>query len=212
LGIERAAVWVKICGITSPDDVEVAVAAGADAIGINLVPGSPRVVDVDTARLLSEQVRGRVEVVGVVADLSVERACELRSELGLSFLQLHGGESPEILARLLPEAFKAVRLGDAADVRAAEQFGGDRLLVDAKVVGQLGGTGVRVDASLVRALTPGRRVILAGGLDAACVLQAIVETRPFGVDVASGVESPGRPRHKDPDRVAAFVRAARQAI
>jgi phosphoribosylanthranilate isomerase len=205
-------VWIKICGVTNPDDAELAIALGVDAIGINLVPSSPRVVDPHTARSLTAHVRGRVEVVGVMADLPVARARELRAEIGLSTLQLHGSESPEMLAELLPQAYKAVRLGDDADVEAAASFGGDRLLVDAKVAGQLGGTGIRVEARLVRALAEGRRVILAGGLDVGCVEQAIIETRPFGVDVASGVETLGQPRRKDPDKVAEFVRAARHAI
>lgn len=203
--------WIKICGITSERDAELAIEAGADAIGLNFVGSSARFVDRAAARAIARLARNRVELVGVVADLEVGAMEALRDELGLAFLQLHGDERPETLRALLPGAFKALRVGDAADVALAEHFPGARLLVDAKVAGQLGGTGQRVDPSLVRDLARSRSLILAGGLAPENVEAAIVAIGPFGVDVASGVERPGCPREKDPDRVRAFVERARNA-
>jgi len=200
-------VWVKICGVTSVEDAELVVAAGADAIGLNFVPGSPRCIDVERARAIAHACRGRAELIGVIANLAFDAARRLRDELGLTALQLHGDEPPELLAALLPAALKALRIGDASDAAAAEAFGGDRLLVDAKVQGALGGSGRSVDAELVRPLAERRRVILAGGLRPENVAERIAAVGPWGVDVASGVES--APGVKSAAAVRAFVRAAR---
>jgi phosphoribosylanthranilate isomerase len=202
--------WIKICGITSLEDAELAIAAGADAIGLNCVPSSPRAVTGGVARTICEQCKGRVEVIGVVADLRTDEALAVRENVGFSALQLHGRETPRDLAMLLPRAYKAVRIGDADDAESAEAFGGERLLVDAKVDGMLGGTGVRVEPTLVSGLAAKRRVILAGGLAPDNVAEAVRAVRPFGVDVASGVERNDDPRRKDPAKLSAFVRAARR--
>ena len=202
---------IKICGITSVEDAELAVQAGVDAVGLNLIPGTPRFVELELGRRIADGVRGRVELVGVIADLPTEEARELRAELGLGALQLHGHEKPADLVALLPGAFKAVRIGDASDVEHALGFGGERLLVDAKVTGRLGGTGVRADAALSRQLAERRRVILAGGLGPDNVQAAILDVRPWGVDVASGVEVSGNPRRKDPDALRELVLRARSA-
>lgn len=201
--------WVKICGITRPEDAEHAIAAGADAIGLNFVASSPRAVDRVSARAIAELARGRIELVGVIAELQLDEARALRAELELDCLQLHGSETPAFLAALLPRAFKAVRIGGPEDVAAAEAFAGERLLVDAKVEGQLGGTGARVDPELVRGLAERRRLVLAGGLRPENVATLVGAVRPWGVDVASGVEQAGEPRKKSAERVQAFVRAAR---
>jgi phosphoribosylanthranilate isomerase len=202
-------VFVKICGVASEEDARVAIAAGADAIGVNLVPGSPRRVEPELARRIAASVRGKAEVVGVVADLELETLRGLREALGLDALQLHGNESPETLAALLPGAFKAVRIGGPEDVAACAGYAGDRLLVDAKVAGTLGGSGRSFDWDLVVELARRRPIVLAGGLTAETVAGAIGRVKPFGVDVASGVEWHDGRGGKDPERVAAFVRAAR---
>lgn len=202
-------IWVKICGITRAEDAELAILAGADAIGLNFVTGSPRCIDRALAAGLAARCRGRVEVIGVVADLAPEAAVELRDEVGLDTLQLHGDEPPELLQALLPRAFKAVRVGSAEDAAAAERFGGERLLVDAKVAGKLGGSGQRVEPRLVRELARRRRLILAGGLRPELVAEAIRAVGPWGVDVASGVEL--APGVKSEAAVRAFVREARRA-
>jgi phosphoribosylanthranilate isomerase len=204
-------VWVKICGITNDEDAEVALAAGADALGVNLVPSSKRFVDAATARRLYETVAGRAEVVAVVADLSAGALAELRERTGIRWLQLHGSESPEALATLLPGAYKAVRVAEAGDLDAGVLYGGERLLVDSKVPGELGGTGHSFDWALVTRLAMERPLVLAGGLTPDNVAGAISFVRPFGVDTASGVEG-ADPRRKDAGKVARFVRAARGAL
>ncbi len=202
---------VKICGVTTPEDAERAVLAGADAVGVNLVPESKRRVTEDEARAIVHAIGQRVTVVAVVADLPLGELHALRDRLGVHELQLHGAEPPEVLAGLLPRAYKAVRIGDAADAEAASRWAGDVLLVDAKVEGQLGGTGATFDWSLVTALAAQRRVIVAGGLTAANVTDAIARVAPYGVDVASGVEAAGDPRRKDEAKMRAFVARAREA-
>jgi phosphoribosylanthranilate isomerase len=199
---------VKICGITRLEDAAIAIDAGADAIGLNFVPSSKRRISVETARAIVAQVKGKIEVVAVVADLSVEQLKALREATGISWLQLHGDEPAETL-RVLTDAFKAIRIGSAEDVRRARLFPGPSILVDAKIGDERGGTGSTFDWTLVKGLASERRLMLAGGLTPENVGDAVLTVGPWGVDVASGVES--SPGVKDRDRVVAFVRAAREA-
>jgi phosphoribosylanthranilate isomerase len=203
--------WIKICGVTSPEDAAIAAAAGADAIGLNFVPSSPRCVDEAQAMEIARAVRGRIALVGVVADLHPDRMRVLRDKLRLDWLQLHGNEPADALAAVLPHAYKAVRVASAADVALADRALGDRVLVDAKIAGALGGTGALVDWALVAPLARARSVILAGGLTPENVADAVRAVHPFGVDVASGTERPGAPRAKDPQRLRAFIETARAA-
>jgi phosphoribosylanthranilate isomerase len=201
--------YVKVCGITSLKDAIMAVEAGADALGLNFVPASKRLIDVATAAHISDALGSSVELVAVVANRSLQELEELRSATGIRWLQLHGAEKPEELESLLPSAYKAVAIASAADVERAIEYGGDRLLVDAKIAGELGGTGQRFDWSLAAPLAKRRALIVAGGLTPENVRDALRALRPFGVDVASGVETPGNRRTKDPARVRAFIDAVR---
>ena len=201
---------VKICGITTVEDALVCVNAGATALGLNFVPSSPRAISWEVARTIAASVSGRILVVGVVANMTLEGMRALRADVPLGCLQLHGDEPPEALAALLPHAYKAFRVENAGDVDEAERFPGDYVLVDAKVAGALGGTGHRVDAKLVRGLAQRRKLTLAGGLTADNVAEAIRDVQPYCVDVASGVES--SPGKKDAAKVIAFVRAARDSF
>jgi len=201
-------VRIKVCGITTPEDAEACVALGVDWLGLNFIPSSPRSIDLATASRIRDAVRGRAELVGIVADRPEAALVDLRRDAGLDRLQLHGSEPPELVRRLAPYAFKAIRVGSAADVTAAEGYSGV-LLVDAKVTGALGGTGRTVDFSLVTPLARTRKVILAGGLTPTNVTVAARTVKPWGVDVASGVER--SPRVKDLDKVKAFVEGARLA-
>jgi phosphoribosylanthranilate isomerase len=176
---------------------------------VNLVPTSKRCVDEATASSIAEAVAGAAEVVLVVADLSVSEMLGLRARTGATWLQLHGAEPPDVLAGALPHAFKAVGIADAADVQLAGAYAGERFLADSKGGGGtgFGGSGASFDWRLVRELSLKRRVILAGGLTPDNVAEAVRVARPWGVDVASGVEfAPGK---KDPEKVRAFIRAAR---
>jgi phosphoribosylanthranilate isomerase len=201
--------WIKICGVTNVADAEQIAELGVDAIGLNFVHGSKRRVTREQAEQVARAVRGRVELVAVVADPTDAEVKELREELGIAWLQLHGQEAAARVARLLPNAYKAVPIEDAADARRAATFPGERLLVDTKVPGASGGTGKVFDWQLVTDLVAERQLILAGGLTPANVAGAVRVLKPFGVDVASGVES--APGQKDPARLRAFVEAVRGA-
>lgn len=202
--------WIKICGISSPADAELAVTLGADALGLNFVPGSKRYLTLDDAERVLAPVRGKVELVAVVAGLARPALEELQSRLRLDWLQLHGSEPPEALLEL-SHAYKAVGIEEPADVAHARSFPGQRLLVDKKAPGELGGTGRVFDWALVTELSRERELVLAGGLTPDNVAEAIERVAPFGVDVASGVERPGLPREKDPERLSAFIARARRA-
>ena len=207
--------YVKVCGITNLNDALAAAEAGADVLGFNCIPASKRYVERARLRSIMVELRGALAstlTVAVVADLAGPDALLLLEELGIDRLQLHGDESPHDLAAMGARAFKAVRVGDAADVAFAAAFPGHPLLVDAKVPGQLGGTGQCVDWGLVAPLARARPLILAGGLTPDNVAAAVTAVRPWGVDVASGVELEGDARRKDPAKLRDFVARARATI
>jgi len=202
--------WIKICGVTNVTDAERVVQLGVDALGLNFVHGSKRRVTVEQARGIVAQVQGRIELVAVVRDPTDLEVKELRDELGIQWLQLHGDEPAARVSRLLPQAFKAVAIEDAADARKASSFPGERLLVDTKVSGGSGGTGKVFDWQLVTDLARDRKLILAGGLTPQNVAAAVRVLGPYGVDVASGVELV--PGVKDDELMTAFVLAVRSAV
>ncbi len=201
--------WLKICGVTRASDAERVADLGADALGLNFVHGSKRRLTLEQARPIVEAVRGRIELVAVVANPTDAEIEALRQELGIEWLQLHGDEAAARVSRLLPRAFKAVAIEDAADARRAATFPGERLLVDTKVGASSGGTGKVFDWQLVTELSQTRQLIVAGGLTPGNVAAAVRVLTPFGVDVASGVES--APGVKDAALLEAFVLAVRQA-
>jgi phosphoribosylanthranilate isomerase len=250
---------IKICGITEVEDARAVVAAGADAVGLNFYPKSPRYVTADAARAIAEVLPAGVVKVGLFVNAAAEEICRRFDELRLDLIQLHGDEPPEVLAELGGRpVIRAFRMGGTVPIYGA---GGHRnsglspsayeksptsdrsatdmdtlpgplrsigdylaccqrlghlpalILVDAHVEGQYGGTGQLADWHVLKGYpTDGSlpRAILAGGLTAENVAEAIRTANPWGVDTASGVESsPGR---KDPAAVEAFVRAARTAL
>ena len=198
---------VKICGITTVSDARGCGELGASAIGLNFVPSSPRCISVDRAREISRALRDtNVLVVGVVVDRDVDGMRALVREAELGCLQLHGEETPETLAPLLPHAYKAVRIGAPEDVVHARRYGGDYLLADAKMPNARGGTGATFDWSLVSDLARERKLTLAGGLRPDNVARAIEAVHPWCVDVASGVER--MPGVKDLDAVRSFIAEA----
>lgn len=201
--------WIKICGVTSARDGEMVALAGADAIGLNFVSSSPRVVELRVAKEIARAVRGQVELVGVFANRPLSEMLALKDELGLDWIQLHGDESPALALECGPQTMKALRVAEAADVAQAELYPGRRLLVDAKVAGALGGTGRAFDWALVADLAGQRELVLAGGLGPDNVQAAVEQVRPFGIDTASGVES--APGSKSPEATRAFVERARVA-
>ncbi len=198
---------IKICGVRSVADALACVDLGADSLGVNFVPSSVRRVDETMAQAIVTAVGAKALVVGVVANMTLDAMRSLRDRTGVGCLQLHGAEPAADVAALLPHAYKAVGVANEADVAYADSMPGDYVLVDAKLEGALGGTGRRVDPSLVADLARRRRLVLAGGLTPENVARAIIDVKPFCVDVASGVErSPGA---KDLAKVRAFVQAVR---
>ncbi|MEX2658360.1 MAG: phosphoribosylanthranilate isomerase [Acidimicrobiales bacterium] len=200
--------FVKICGTTSEEDALLAVAMGADAVGFIFAP-SPRQVAPDLVRDIVRRLPPEILTVGVFRDEAPERVIDIVNKTGLRAAQLHGRETPEQSAwvharvRVLLKAFSA---GDPGLAQALDH-GADMVLVD----GADPGSGEVFDWSLTEGVPAGvRRLVLAGGLDAGNVAAAIKRVKPWGVDVASGVES--RPGHKDPRALRAFVSAAREAL
>lgn len=211
-------VHVKICGVRSAEAARACVELGASAIGVNFVPSSPRCVSASEGRAIARAVHAaneadgtRAIVVGVVADMTLEAMRALVRDAELDCLQLHGDESADTIAALLPHAYKATRIAVAADVERARAYPGEHLLVDAKVEGLLGGSGTAFDWDLVKDLARERRLTLAGGLRPENVGRAAREVRPYCVDVASGVEPAGSPGEKDLAKVRAFIEAVRRA-
>lgn len=211
-------VLVKICGLTCAEDAVACAEAGADWIGLNFHPPSPRYVDPEIAARIVSELPPHVTVVGVFVDRPPVEVADLAERVGLGVVQLHGQEPPEDLAALRRfRVIRAFRLGAAtgwkpiADfLSRAEALGHppDGVLIDAYVPGLPGGTGMAIDDSLLAKCPPLPHLILAGGLTPGNVAERIARVRPWMVDVASGVESiPGR---KDPFAVAAFVRAVRE--
>jgi phosphoribosylanthranilate isomerase len=210
---------IKICGVTNRVDALAAVAAGADAVGLNFYPPSPRCVERDTALDIARVLPGNVAKVGVFVNATVRVVAELADQLQLDFVQLCGDEPPDYWRLLAPRrVITVLRGGGAMFDRVSEWFAASvrlpfapaALLVDAWEPGAFGGTGKTVDWGAVRELATSVRgcpLILAGGLGPDNVRRAIERARPAAVDVASGVErQPGR---KDPELMRAFVRAAR---
>ena len=199
---------VKICGITRVEDALAAVDAGADMIGLNFWPGTPRCVPVDRAREIADAVRGRVEIVALFVDAGRDEILGTTEALDARTVQLHGSETAEFAAELGDlRVIKAFRIGQESDVGRLDGFPAFAYLLDARVEGMRGGTGRTVDWQLARAAARYGRILLAGGLTPDNVAEAIRTAGPWGVDSASGVEiSPGV---KDRDKIERFVRNAK---
>lgn len=201
---------IKICGIKTVTDALAAMDAGADLIGFNFYPKSPRSIDVGVCRNIMAVMRhyGHIQYVGVFVNAP---ACEIRATLetcGLSLAQLHGDEAPGMLEELDGNAFKAFR-GIPQHVDGFARQDAPAFLLDASVKGLYGGSGVTADWASAGELAKKYPLLLAGGLTPENVAAAVWQVNPWGVDVASGVESePGR---KDPAKMSAFVRAVRES-
>lgn len=205
---------VKICGLSEEATLEAALSAGADFVGLVHFARSPRHVSAERAAVLAERARGRAQSVLLTVDAAAHELDELVRTIRPDVLQLHGRETREtvltVRKRLGLPVWKAVGISAAADLSRATAFAdaADRILFDAKPpAGAIlpGGNGLPFDWNILSAAAPG--FVLSGGLTPETVAEAIRKTSPFAVDVSSGVESaPGR---KDPEKIAAFVHAAR---
>jgi phosphoribosylanthranilate isomerase len=199
-------VFIKICGITSEADALLAVAFGADALGFIFAP-SPRQMTPSTVGDIVKRLPREVLTVGVFRDESRQRTVEVANAIGLGAVQLHGHETPEDarwIRERVPCTIKAFAAGEPAVARFSE-FGSDYLLID----GSSPGSGAVFDWRLAEGVADPTRMFISGGLTAANVSDAITYLRPFGVDVATGVES--SPGVKDPQKLRDFVAATRRA-
>jgi len=195
---------VKICGVTRAEDAAVAVAAGADMIGIVFWAPSPRAATEEQARRVRAAVPAGVPLVGVFVDEDPERIDELVEAAGLDRVQLHGAEPRALIERFGERAIRGVRDGDVSGVPDGVPVIYDRPWGETRDIEAL-----YAHWRLASKLVAGRRLLLAGRLDPDNVAQAVREVRPYGVDCASGVESSAG--IKDHERVRRFVAAAKEA-
>jgi phosphoribosylanthranilate isomerase len=205
-------VRVKICGITSWADARLAVDLGADALGFNFYPPSPRSVSPQGAWEIIRRLPPLVMAVGVFVDWPTQVVGALARALRLGAVQLHGGEKAQQVRELAKRfaVIKAFAVRPGFGVAALAGYGAaSAFLLDGFREGLHGGTGKTADWRLARQANRYGRVILAGGIRPDNVAQAIAEARPFAVDVASGVES--RPGKKDPRAMRALLRAVEDA-
>ncbi len=203
-------VRVKICGVRTPEEAEAATAAGADALGFNFWPESPRYVPPDEAARIIARLPAFINSIGVFVNEDLNRVREIASQVGLNAVQLHGEETPRYCLELNnTKVIKAFRIGEGFDLDTIGDYSVSAILLDAKVEGQYGGTGRRFSWYLAieaKRLAP---VILAGGITIDNVAEAITFVRPFAIDVCSGVESePGR---KDLNKMKDFMKEVARA-
>jgi phosphoribosylanthranilate isomerase len=209
---------IKICGVTTPEDARFAAEAGADAVGLNFYPMSPRFIPPQQAAAIVRTLPAFTAPVGVFVGMPLRQVCAVAFQLGLRGVQTYDEQQPT--EDVFPFAhIPAFRVKDAAGLDSIKRFVESEkavnrtpaaLLVDSLVEGQMGGTGHAAPWELLRGFNPGVPLILAGGLTPENVAEAITIVRPWGVDVASGVES--SPGKKDSRKIARFIDAARKVV
>ena len=205
-------VKVKICGITNWTDARHAVESGGQFLGFNFYRPSPRYIRPALARRIIRRLPERIAVVGVFVNESEETMLAIARRVGLDYLQLHGDEPPEQVARLKRKirVIKAIRVRDSFRPRQLDSFGrASAILLDGFDPRHHGGTGKTFNWSLARGSNGSRRIFLAGGLTPENVAEAIRVARPYAVDVCSGIEA--RPGRKDPARIVALMWAVKAA-
>jgi len=216
--MRMASVRIKICGVTTPEDARFAAECGADAVGLNFYPHSPRFLDPQKAAAVVRALPPFTAPVGVFVGMPLRQVCAVAFQLGLRGVQTYDdrppGDDPFPFAHV-----PAFRVKDAAGLDHVRRFVETAtalgrkpaaVLIDSYVEGQMGGTGHRAPWELLVGFDPGVPVVLAGGMTPENVAEAVALVRPWGVDVASGVES--APGVKDQEKVARFVKNARGAV
>lgn len=200
---------VKICGVTNWADARLACEAGADFIGFNFYAKSPRFISPARAAKIVSRLPNGVAAVGVFVNESQEAVIQIARRLQLDFVQLHGDETPEMVAAVAQyvPVIKALRVRKPFRATELARFGGaSAFLLDGFDRKAHGGTGKTFDWAVARRAKRGRRIFLAGGLTAENVAEAQRSVKPYALDVCSGVEA--RPGKKDAARIAEFMRAA----
>lgn len=200
---------VKICGITRVEDALDAAALGASAIGLVFWPASPRAVDPVLARAIVEALPPLVTPVGVFVDQPEPDVERIAAEVRLGVVQLHGRETPAYCRRVRRPVIKSFGVDGSFDEAALDPYpAGVTVLLDARDDEKRGGTGRRIDWAIAARVAARRRIVLAGGVDAANAEEAIRTVRPFAIDVSSGVER--APGLKDRARMEALFEAVRR--
>ena len=205
-------VRVKICGITNSADALSAIDAGTNLLGFNFYEKSPRHITEAEAAKIRAQLPKKVEAVGIFVNAPPDNVASLCKSLKLDAVQLHGDETPDSvaqIARLIP-VIKAFRVEPEFPLATLDEYReAFAFLFDAALAGQYGGTGRTTDWDVARRAALNRRIILAGGLKVENVAAAVRIVRPYGIDVASGVES--KPGKKDPGLLREFIQEVRRA-
>jgi|SRR5215510_12346902 len=203
-------VHVKICGITSVEDAQAAVDAGADALGFVFYPPSPRYVTPEQAEQIIRTLPPFVTTVGLFVDLALDAINDMAAHCGLDRVQLHGRETPEFCRQIIRPVIKVFRIKNAESLASLPGYQVSAYLLDAYVEGALpGGTGASFSWELAARAKPYGPVILAGGLTPENIEVAVTQIRPYGVDVSSGVER--TPGIKDHQKVRRFITRAKVA-
>jgi phosphoribosylanthranilate isomerase len=212
------AISIKICGLKTPEALDVALESGADLVGFVFFGPSPRNLDMPTARTLGERVNGRAGKVALTVNATDDALFDIVAALKPDMLQLHGTETPDrvvaVRTRFGLPVMKALPIAERGDLSPIRLYANvaDRLIFDARAphdATRPGGLGKPFDWSLLKGVNPGIPFLLSGGLDASNVAEAIAITGTSGVDVSSGVER--APGVKDPDKIRAFIHAVREA-
>jgi phosphoribosylanthranilate isomerase len=196
-------IQVKICGITTLDDALDAIDFGADYLGFNFYPDSPRYIEPVKAKEIIEDIPDNIGKVGVFVNEDKQLVIDLAIELDLDLLQFHGDETPEYCQGFGRDWMKAFRLKDQDVVDSIKEYGCQKILVDAYVEKAFGGTGVMANWDLARLASEYGDLFLSGGLNPENIEIAIEAVKPYAVDVASGVES--APGIKDRDKMQDFI-------
>ena len=208
---------IKICGITNEKDALWAASLGIDYLGMNFYKDSPRKVSAQTAKKIVDKLPAFTQGVGIFVDEDINSIVKIGKKCRLSFVQLHGNESPQYcdeLSSLLAKAngckiIKAFRIRDEDSLKEIPQYSIEYILLDAFVQGELGGTGETFNWDLaVKAKEFNKPIFLSGGLSVENVKDAIEKVNPYAIDVASGIER--LPRRKDYDKMHEFVHKVRQ--
>ncbi len=204
-----ADVWTKLCGCTAWGDVALAIDAGADAFGM-IFARSQRRIEWDAAVEIARRLPQGITPVAVFVDPSPDEVEAVRALFPRALLQFSGDESPEFVARYGDRAIKALHVDAPWDeiARRSARFPDATLLFDSRRDGLAGGTGTTFEWEGAAPLAALRRVVIAGGLTSENVAACLASTHAYGVDVRSGIETAGR---KDPQKMRAFVRAARSS-